>query len=114
MLIVLRLMLEPFMKLEKEESELVNSFKKNFCSRIIDEHAFINILTQRSIPQLLTINSAYAQITGHSLEKGIAKETSGNFKKAMIVLLTPREEYYANQIHEAVDGAGTKDKVFLF
>lgn len=69
-------------------------------------------MTQRSIPQLLTINSAYAQIAGHSLEKGIAKETSGNFKKALTVLLTPREEYYANQIHEAVDGAGTKDKVF--
>lgn len=71
---------------------------------------FVNILTQRSFPQLFVINTAYAQITGHSLEKGIAKETSGNFKKALTVLLTPREEYYANQIHEAIDGAGTKDK----
>jgi hypothetical protein len=67
-------------------------------------------LTQRSIPQLITINACYAQITGHSLEKGISKETSGNFKKAMVTLITPREEYFASAIRDAIDGAGTKDK----
>jgi len=75
-----------------------------------DEKVFVQILSQRSIPQLLTIAACYAQITGHSLEKGISKETSGNFKKAMIVLITPREEYFATQIRDAIDGAGTKDK----
>jgi len=75
-----------------------------------DEKTFIMILTQRSIPQLITIAACYAQLTGHSLEKGISKETSGNFKKAMTVLITPREEYFATAIRDAIDGAGTKDK----
>jgi len=78
-----------------------------------DEHVFINILTQRSIPHLQTVNAAYAQLTGHSLEKGISKETSGNFARALAVILTPREEYYATQIYEAVNGAGTKDKKLI-
>jgi len=75
-----------------------------------DEKVFIEILTQRSIPQLLTIAAIYAQTTGHSLEKGISKETSGNFKKALTVLITAREEFFAHQIRDAIDGAGTKDK----
>jgi len=74
-----------------------------------DEATFIEILTRRSFPQLHTIAECYGQIAGHSLESGISKETSGNFKKAMITLITPKDEYFATQIHDAIDGAGTKD-----
>jgi len=48
-------------------------------------------------------------ITGHALEKGISKETSGDFKKAMIALITPRDEFYAESIHKAIAGLGTND-----
>jgi len=74
-----------------------------------DEKVFVDILCHRSFPHLHLVNEQYAITTGHSLERGIAKETSYNFKKAMIVLMTPREEYYAEEIYKCIAGAGTKD-----
>jgi len=74
-----------------------------------DEKAFIDILCHRSYPHLHAINDAYIQIAGHSLERGIASETSGNFKKAMIVLLTPKDEYFAKRIRAAIEGVGTDE-----
>lgn len=74
-----------------------------------NEKVFIDILSTRSFPQLYTINQCYSQLTQHSLEHGIAKETSFNFKKALITLLTPREEYFATQILVSIKGTGTDD-----
>jgi hypothetical protein len=51
-----------------------------------DERTFIDILTTRSFPHLYKMAEQYAIITGHSVERGIEKETSYNFKKAMTVL----------------------------
>jgi hypothetical protein len=44
---------------------------------------------------LIAISRAYADRTGHTLEVGLAKETSGFFKKGMIALVTPLPEFYA-------------------
>jgi len=74
-----------------------------------NEKAFIDILCHRSFPQLLTIGNCYGSQTGHSLERGIAKETSGNFKKCLTILMTPREEFFAEAIRKSVEGAGTND-----
>jgi len=78
-----------------------------------DEHTFIEILTERSLPQLHLIANCYGSIANHSLEVGIAKETSGNFKKAMIILCTPKDEYFAHSIHKAIEGSGTDDKKLI-
>jgi len=78
-----------------------------------NEKVFIDILTKRSFPHLFAVNQCYSQLTGHSLESGISKETSFNFKSALITLITPREEFFAKQIFDAVDGAGTKDQKLI-
>jgi len=78
-----------------------------------DEGVFIEILTQRSFPQLHLIAQIYGQIAGHSLESGIAKETSFNFKHALIVLITPREEFFAHQFRKSIEGMGTKDHILI-
>jgi len=75
-----------------------------------NEKVFIDILTHRTYPHLQLLNQQYAILTGHSLESGISKETSGDFKQALTVILTPRDEYFAEQIRDAIAGAGTKDK----
>jgi hypothetical protein len=75
-----------------------------------DEKVFVDILTRRSFPHLHLVGQQYAVQTGHSLESGISKEVSGNFKKALVVMLTPRDEYYADTIHNSISGAGTDDK----
>jgi annexin A7/11 len=74
-----------------------------------DEKVFIDILSHRSFPQLHAINYAYAQTTGHNLEVAVSKETSGNFKRALNTLITPREEYFAKMVHKALSGLGTED-----
>jgi len=78
-----------------------------------DEKTFIEILTQRSFPQLHLINECYGTVAKHSLESGVSRETSGNFKKALKVLLTPKDEYFANRIHESIKGVGTNDKKLI-
>jgi hypothetical protein len=78
-----------------------------------DEQTFIDILTKRSFPHLHVVNSSYANLAGHSLESGIAKETSANFGKALRVLITPREEYFATKIRQSIEGSGTDDKSLI-
>jgi len=78
-----------------------------------DEKTFIDILTHRSYPHLHVVNDAYINLTGHSLESAIKSETSGNFRKAMTVILTPKDEYFANRIKKAVQGAGTDDHLLI-
>jgi len=78
-----------------------------------DEKVFVDMLTHRSFPHLHKMAEQYAITTGHSLERGIAKETSFNFKKAMVVLLTPRDEYFSDKIHLAISGAGTDDRTLI-
>jgi Holliday junction resolvasome RuvABC endonuclease subunit len=78
-----------------------------------DEKTFIDILTHRSYPHLHVVNDAYINLTGHSLESAIKSETSGNFRKAMTVILTPKDEYFANRIKKAVQGAGTNDHMLI-
>jgi hypothetical protein len=51
-----------------------------------DEDTFIRILTSKSWAHIQLINFAYADISGHSLEEAIKKETSGYFQKALIAL----------------------------
>jgi len=74
-----------------------------------NEAVFIDILSHRSYPQLHAINTCYINMRGHSLERAIRSETSGNFRKAMITILTPRDEYFAEKIHDAIACVGTKD-----
>jgi len=75
-----------------------------------DEKVFVEILSKRSFPHLHMVNQQYANLTGHSLELAIAREASGNFKKALTIILTPRDEYFAEGIRAATDGVGTNDK----
>lgn len=94
---------------EKAKADAKHLYEKGEARWGTDEKVFIEIMTQRSFPQLQTINQAYTIIAGHSLEKGISKETSGNFKKALTILITPREEYFAEALRDAVAGMGTND-----
>eukprot|EP01114_Cavostelium_apophysatum_P020499 TRINITY_DN688_c0_g1_i1.p1 TRINITY_DN688_c0_g1~~TRINITY_DN688_c0_g1_i1.p1 ORF type:complete len:328 (+),score=109.97 TRINITY_DN688_c0_g1_i1:136-1119(+) len=78
-----------------------------------NEKVFIDVLTKKSFPHLLAVNQIYSQKTGHSLERAIEKETSFNFGKALTVLITPRDEYFAHQIHKSIEGAGTEDQKLI-
>lgn len=99
----------PTVNLEQAKADAQALYKAGEGKLGTNEKVFIDILVHRSFPQLQAINYAYAQISGHSLEVGVAKETSFNFKKCLLTLLTPKEEFFAKELHEALAGIGTKD-----
>jgi len=74
-----------------------------------DEKVFIDILATRSRAQVEAMGRAYADISGHSLAKALDKEVSGTFKAALIALVTPRDEYFAQLFRAAMEGLGTHD-----
>jgi len=74
-----------------------------------NEAVFIDIITHRSKAHLQQVRRHYEQKTGHTLEKAIEKETSGDFRKALLAFLQTPAEYHAQLFDEAMKGTGTND-----
>jgi len=79
-----------------------------------DEKKYIEILTHFSLEALLQIEAAYKAKHKHGLRKAISSETSGNFKRILKALVTPKYEYFAFRCHEAISGAGTDEKTLIY
>jgi annexin A7/11 len=78
-----------------------------------DEKIFVDVFTLRSRNHLHEVSKAYADLTGHSLEVGIAKETSGYFKKCFLALMTPLDEFWGEKVRNAIKGLGTDEKTLI-
>ena len=81
-----------------------------------DEKLFIDILTKCSTQELQLLSQVYEKQAGESLLKSIDKEFSGNLKKTLKTIIyanTIPSEYFATRVHEALKGAGTKDKLLM-
>jgi len=48
------------------------------------------------------------------LIKAVESETSGDFKRALIALLKPRDEFLADRLHDAISGLGTDERVLIY
>jgi len=103
----------PTVNVEEAKKDAMALYQAGEGKMGTDEKVFIDILSKRSFPHLHVVNQEYSRTSGHSLEKGISKEMSGNLGKALKVILTPRPEYFAEAIRDAVAGAGTNDKKLI-
>jgi hypothetical protein len=74
-----------------------------------NEKVFIEILTHRSRAHIQRVFKHYEQKTGHTFERGLKSETSGDFRRAVMAIVTPQPEYHSHLFNEAMKGAGTKD-----
>jgi annexin A7/11 len=93
----------------KEAQELYDAGEGTFGT---DESAFVRILCMRSFPQLNATFNAYSKISGHDIEKAIKKEMGGDLEKACLAIVKSaknKSAYFAEALHEAMDGVGTKD-----
>jgi annexin A7/11 len=82
-----------------------------------DESAFNAVLATRSWPQLRLTFHEYEKIAGHSLEKAIQGEFSGDIEKGMLAIVKcakNRAQYFAERLHDSVAGLGTKDDDLIF
>lgn len=55
-------------------------------------------------------------MTGHSLEKAIKKEFSGDIMEGLIAIyrcVTNKADYFASRLHKSMAGIGTNDKQLI-
>uniref|UniRef100_A0A4W6EX65 Annexin n=1 Tax=Lates calcarifer TaxID=8187 RepID=A0A4W6EX65_LATCA len=81
-----------------------------------DESQFNAILCARSKPHLRAVFQEYQQMCGRDIEKSICREMSGNVEDGMVAVVkciknTPA--YFAERLHKAMQGAGTKDRTLI-
>ncbi|XP_061561415.1 annexin A4-like [Phycodurus eques] len=81
-----------------------------------DESQFNAILCARSKPHLQAVFQEYQQMCGRDVEKSICREMSGNVESGMVAVVkciknTPA--YFAERLHKAMQGAGTKDRTLV-
>lgn len=79
-----------------------------------NEAVFIDIFSTCSREYLVKLDKAYqAAHQGHTLRQVVKSEFSGNLKEALLVLVTPRGEYWAGELRKAMEGFGTDDSVLI-
>ena len=78
-----------------------------------DESEFNRILCLRNYSQIKLIAEEYEKLTGHTLEKDIKKEFSGDIEDALVSVLRAalnRPEFFAKRLYKAMAGIGTNDR----
>ncbi|XP_030610550.1 annexin A4-like [Archocentrus centrarchus] len=81
-----------------------------------DESQFNAILCARSKPHLRAVFQEYQHMCGRDIEKSICREMSGNLESGMVAVVkciknTPA--YFAERLHKAMQGLGTKDRTLI-
>lgn len=78
-----------------------------------DESVFNRILCLRNYEQIKLIAQEYEKLTGHSLEKDIKREFSGDIEDGLLSILRVahnRPEFFARRLNKSMAGLGTNDK----
>lgn len=79
-----------------------------------DESVFNSIMCQRNYQQLRMIFAEYETMTGHSMEKAIKNEFSGDVKDGLIAIfrcVNNKAEFFAHQLMKSMKGLGESCKL---
>lgn len=79
-----------------------------------DESEFNRILCQRNFEQLKLVCQEYQSLAGHSLEKAIKKEFSGDIEDGLLAILdcvNNKHEFFAKRLHKSMAGLGKSFKI---
>jgi len=74
-----------------------------------NERAFMTLIASNSREQLILMDQNYRASHTKGIDHAIKSETSGHFRDTLLACITPPDQYFANRVKEAVDGAGTND-----
>uniref|UniRef100_A0A146L6U7 Annexin n=1 Tax=Lygus hesperus TaxID=30085 RepID=A0A146L6U7_LYGHE len=81
-----------------------------------DESTFNAILCSRSYPQLNAVFMEYQRLTGNDFETAIRNEFSGDVQNGLLAIVkstTNKSRFFAEEIHNAMKGAGTEDESLI-
>lgn len=78
-----------------------------------NEKSLINVLCRRTNYQRLEISKAFQTAYGRDLIDDIKTETSGNFQKLLVALLTPTIEFYAQELFDAIASKGSDESALI-
>ncbi|KXS12332.1 the Annexin Xii hexamer [Gonapodya prolifera JEL478] len=90
-----------------------NALKECFKGLGMKSSVLIDILTKRSVTQVLEIANAYKANFGKTLDEKIGSEASGNFGKLAKGLVMHPAEYDAQVLYHAMKGLGTDEDVLI-
>lgn len=74
-----------------------------------DEKALINVLARLDPMQVAAVRVAYSSHINRDLHKDVKSEVSGYFRQALLAIIDGPLFHDATLVHDAVDGAGTKE-----
>uniref|UniRef100_H2UEX8 Annexin n=1 Tax=Takifugu rubripes TaxID=31033 RepID=H2UEX8_TAKRU len=103
--------------LAKQDAQKLYSAGENKVGT--DESQFNAILCARSKPHLRAVFQEYQKMSGRDIEKSICREMSGNLESGMVAVGTllkcirDTPTYFAERLHKAMKGAGTKDRTLI-
>lgn len=81
-----------------------------------DESQFNAILCARSKPHLRAVFHEYQQMCGRDIEKSVCREMSGSVEDGMVAVVKCMKNpaaFFAERLHKAMAGAGTKDRTLI-
>jgi len=78
-----------------------------------NDSVLIDIIGHRTREERMLIVSEYSRTIGRDLLRDLESETSGNYRRCLLLLMKPRPDMLADLLHEAMAGAGTNDKVLI-
>uniref|UniRef100_A0A672PHL6 Annexin n=1 Tax=Sinocyclocheilus grahami TaxID=75366 RepID=A0A672PHL6_SINGR len=100
--------------LAKQEAQKLHAAGENKVGT--DESQFNAILCARSKPHLRQVFHEYQQMCGKDIEKSICSEMSGNVESGMVAVvkcIKNTAAYFAERLHKAMQGVGTKDRTLI-
>ncbi|XP_062381579.1 annexin A4-like [Sardina pilchardus] len=100
--------------LAKQDAQKLYSAGENKVGT--DESQFNAVLCARSKPHLRAVFHEYQQMCGREIEKSICREMSGNLEDGMVAVVKCIKNtagYFAERLHKAMAGAGTKDRTLI-
>ncbi|CAL6049249.1 Annexin_9 [Hexamita inflata] len=75
-----------------------------------DERAIIQVISQHQNAERVQIATHFEGQFGLSLKRELQKELTGNVERLLVGAFEERYRFWAEQVHEAIKGAGTNEK----
>jgi len=94
----------------EEDCEKLNEAMKGLGT---DEDLITETIAKRSNAQRLEMEKTFGQMFGEKLEDRLKSELGGNYEDCVLAMFKSPTEFDAYELHEAIEGAGTSEKVLI-